>query len=80
MSKMLNVFLLNHFPEEKEKVRASLKGLVRKAKRVHQVRHWETSRRISLPKLNQSERKQLAKKKEKLATAVLEFTVKIDFE
>ncbi len=80
MSKMLNVFLLNHFPEEREKVRASLKGLVRKAKKLNQVRHWETRRISSLPKLSQGQRKQLAKKKEKLAAAVLKFTVKIDFE
>ena len=77
---MLNVVLLNHFPEEREKVRASLKGIIRKANKLNQVRKWDTASHRILPKLNQSERKQLAKKKEKLAAAVLEFTVKIDFE
>ena len=75
---MLSVCLLNHFPEEKEKVRESLKGMIRKAKALGQVRHWETSYRILLPKLNQSERKQLVDKKRKLAAAVLKFTIKIE--
>ena len=77
---MLSVCLLNHFPEEKEKVRASLKGIIRKAKAFDQVRHWETNHRILLPKLNKSERKQLGDKKRKLAAAVLKFTIKIDFD
>jgi len=77
---MLSVCLLNHLPEEKEKVRASLKGMIRKGKALGQVRHWETNHRILLPKLNKSERKQLEDKKRKLATAVLKFTIKINFE
>lgn len=77
---MLSVCLLNYFPEEKEKVKASLKGIVRKEKELNQVRHWETNHRILLPKLNKSERKQLGDKKRKLAAAVLKFTIKMDFE
>ncbi len=62
---------------EQQKVKAAIKGIVRRGDKLGPVRRWGRYARI-LPKLNKSQRKQIVNKKKRLAQAVLKFTVRIN--
>ena len=62
---------------EKQKVNAAIKGIVRKGSKIV-VRKWNINPSMIQPKLTKSQRQQLLKKKQKLASAVIMFTNRID--
>ena len=62
---------------EKQKVNAAIKGIVRKNSKLI-VRKWNINPIRIQPKLTKSQRKELLKRKHKLASAVIKFTNRID--